>query len=230
MYINDDRINIILDFNERYSENLKTLNSEIQEIIELWIFNKTTRCSDDNPRIVEAELLLFRSIDYLISAIELTKQRAYIESGVIMRLTIETASTAINIFFDDKSFVEYKQNKFKSTNSISFSKKHIKIIGELWGALSELMVHPNTYHGILSQKIENNIIKESCYIDIGIKKPDDFKDKQMILFLRLTTSIILKCFTIVSNTDKNILIDKKIELLTSYLYKNNYNNKSSKSD
>lgn len=191
------RDEIISDFEKHYDVELKELERDINKIMGLYLFLLSKKPEYCLKEKFEYLILILRSVEYLISATSLTKQRAVYETGAILRLCIETASVAIHIHNNEEEFRKYKQNnKYQSTKAITYAKKHISIIGELYGALSEVCVHPNTYHGILSRKIENKIVGTG-EINIGFKPINENRDRQILLLLRITANIILKCFQII---------------------------------
>ena len=164
----DSRVKTISEFKESYKQELMDLENEINLINEFYLLlfsKKPEYCFQEKSEFL---ILILRSVDYLISAISLVEQRAMFEAGNIVRLCIETSSIAIHINSDSEIFKKYKQNKYKSTSAINYAKKHIEITGELWGSLSEIFVHPNTFHGIVSQQIDNKI----TIIPISVEEND----------------------------------------------------------
>ena len=192
----NSRNKIIVDFDKHYGDELNELEKDISKITDLYLLllsKKPEYCLKEKSEYL---ILILRSIEYLISATYLAKQRAINEMGNIVRLCIETSSMAIHIHSNNDIFRNYKQNNYKSTSAITYAKKHIKIIGELWGALSEMLVHPNTYHGILSEQIEKTIV-ETGEINLGFKPKNEIQDRKALLLLRISANIVLKCFQII---------------------------------
>lgn len=201
-YLNS-RKETVSDFEKYNNDELIQLEKDIEKITNLYIFILT-----ENPKYCVKEkneyfILILRSIEYLITATYLAKQRAISETGNIIRLCIETSSMAAHIHSDLEVFKKYKQGNYKSTSAISFIKKHINVIGEFWGDISNVYVHPNTYHGILSELIEDSIV-EKGQVNLGFKHRDKFKDKQILLLLRISANIILKCF--------ELIVTKKVKI------------------
>ena len=71
--------------------------------------------------------------DTLISALHLARQRANIEVHCLLRSALESSCTALHISQDAKAYESYLQHCYQSTRSITAAKKHIPIVGELWG-------------------------------------------------------------------------------------------------
>jgi hypothetical protein len=192
----DCRNDIISDFNNRNVAELQGLERDIKMITDVYmlLFSK-------NPEFYLKEksefiILIFRSVEYLISATSLVKQRAVIEAGTVLRLCLETSSMAIHIHSDSNIFKSYKENNYKSTGSITYAKRKIEGFDELWGALSSLFVHPNTYHGIRSELIGNYIV-EHGEVNLGFKPKNELQDKMMIKLLQIVANIVHRCFEII---------------------------------
>jgi len=186
----------ISDFDNHYCEALNDLERDISKTTDLY-----SLFLSKNPKYcliekIEYLILILRSLDYLISATYLARQHAIIETGNILRLCIETSSMAIHINSDIEIFKNYKQNNYKSTSALSYAKKHIKVVGEIWGALSNMFVHPNTYHGIISQRVGETIV-ETGELNLGAKENNEFQDRKILLLLRITANIIFKCFQLI---------------------------------
>ena len=200
-YLNSREVTV-LDFDSHYPLELLELEKDINKTIGLYsllLTKKREICFNDKPEYL---FLILRSVEYLISASFLVRQRAFFEAGNIIRLCIETSSVAIHIQSDMNEFKKYKlnqpnkPNKYESTKAISFAKNQIIGLGELWGSLSSMMVHPNTYHGIYSELIDEAIIGK-FEINFGSKTQNEFQDKQMLLLLRISANIIFRCFEII---------------------------------
>jgi hypothetical protein len=78
-------------------DDLKYFDNKIE-----LIHNEYLNLSLKNPSFFfqetyEFSILIFRSIEYFISAISLIRERAFYEAGTILRMCLETASTAYHI-------------------------------------------------------------------------------------------------------------------------------------
>lgn len=198
MKYTNNRDDTIVDFDRHYQSFLLDIENDIDKTLGLYklILSKNPDyCLKEN---IEYFILILRSIDYLISATNLVRQRAVTEAGCIIRLSLETSAVAIHIHgAGTAEFQNYKQNKYKSTTkAISYANLHIKGFGELWGALSTVMVHPNTFHGIYS-KLKDNLIEENGLINIGFKPQNENQDKKMLLLLKISANIIFRCLEII---------------------------------
>ncbi len=196
MKYTDNRYETVLDFERHNKSALLDIEHDIDKTIDLY---KLLLLKNPEYCLVEKKeylILIFRSIDYLISATNLVKQRAVPEAGCIIRLSLETSAVAIHIHGIKKEFQKYKQNKYKSTSAISYTKLHINDFGELWSALSTVMVHPNTFHGMYS-KLKDNLIEENGLINIGFKPQNESQDNKMLLLLKISANIIFRCLEII---------------------------------
>lgn len=196
MKFTENRNKTILDFEMNYQSYLSEIENDIDKSLELYkllFIEKPEYCLEEK---FEYLILILRSIDYLISATNLVKQRAVFEAGCIIRLSIETSAVAVHIHENSKQFEKYKQNEYKSTTAISYANSHINGFSKLWGALSKFMVHPNTFHGIYSE-LKNNYVEENGLINIGFKPQNIKQDKTMLLLLRISANIIYRCFELI---------------------------------
>lgn len=193
----DSRNDTTADFDNNYPLELKEIERDINKTMHLYLLLLSKNPKYFHQDKFEYLALILRSVDYLISAMYLVRQRAATEAGSIIRLCLETSSVAIHIHSDKNEFKKYKQNhKYESVRAISYAKKHIEGLGELWNGLSQVMIHPNTYHGIRSELIGDYVV-ETAEIHIGFKPKNEFQDKLMLLLLRTTANIILRCFEII---------------------------------
>ena len=140
----------IINFDQNYKSYLDSIDRDINKTLHLYSYLILKEPNYYLNEKAEYLILVIRSIDYLISATFLVRQRAIFEAGNIIRLCMETSAMAIHINDNTKEFIYYKQGNYKSTMAINFAERHIKKFGEIWGVLSKLMVHPNTFHGISS--------------------------------------------------------------------------------
>jgi len=185
------------DYNEKIEEIVANLNTIIFEYFYLFVKDCNFLCADNK----DSAFLLFRSVDYLFSAISLMKQRAFFETLTILRLAIETSSTAFHIYMDKEKLKEFKARKYKSSKSINFSKKYIPKLGEIWGALSQIAVHINPGHGIYTY-IEDECLVEEGSVCIGKKEKNEKQDNALIIVAKLSSYIIYHFFELIFYEDR----------------------------
>ncbi len=142
---------------------------------------------------LEAFSLFVKSVDVLISALHMVRQRSHIEALALVRISLETASTALHIFKNSEEYEKYLNNKYKSTKAISFSKKHVPIVGELWGALSKLAVHINPIaYGSRQIEDEEGNLSRAVKLEIESRKVYSEQDQHFLIIIKLVSNIILK--------------------------------------
>lgn len=147
-------------------------------------------------RRFEAFALLKGALDMLVSALHLARQRAPIATACLLRSALESGCTAIHISTDENAYRNFINQTYHSTKSISGAKRHIAIVGELWGALSEYAVHINVgAHGPRCRRSEtpDEAIRE---VELNFQeiKADPLQDSFMLALIKLTATIITQAF------------------------------------
>lgn len=196
-----DREKTIASFDHDYNEKIDDIIANLNTIIlnfTYFFFKAPNQVFSDKK---DSTFLLFRSIDYLFSAINLMRQRACFETLTILRLVIETSSTAFHISKDKEKLKEFKAGKYKSPKSIKFSKKYIPRLGEIWGALSQSAVHINPRHGIYYTYIKDEYLVEGGSICIGEKEKNEKQDYMLIILTKLSYNIIYRFFELIFYQD-----------------------------
>jgi len=195
-----DREKTIASFDHDYNEKIDDIIADLNTIIynfTYFLFKAPNQLSDEK----DSTFLLLRSIDYLFSAISLMRQRACFETLTILRLVIETSSTAFHISKDREKLKEFKAGKYKSIESIKFSKKYIPRLGEIWGALSQSAVHVNPIHGIYYTYTKDKYLIEGGSICIGEKEKNEKQDYMLIILTKLSYNIIYRFFELIFYQD-----------------------------
>lgn len=195
-----DREKTIASFDHDYNEKIDDIIADLNTIIynfTYFLFKAPNQLSDEK----DSTFLLLRSIDYLFSAISLMRQRACFETLTILRLVIETSSTAFHISKDREKLKEFKAGKYKSIESIKFSKKYIPRLGEIWGALSQSAVHVNPIHGIYYTYTKDKYLIEGGSICIGEKEKNEKQDYMLIILTKLSYNIIYRFFELIYYQD-----------------------------
>ena len=195
-----DREKTIASFDHDYNEKIDDIIADLNTIIynfTYFLFKAPNQLSDEK----DSTFLLLRSIDYLFSAISLMRQRACFETLTILRLVIETSSTAFHISKDREKLKEFKAGKYKSIESIKFSKKYIPRLGEIWRALSQSAVHVNPIHGIYYTHTKDKYMIEGGSICIGEKEKNEKQDYMLIILTKLSYNIIYRFFELIFYQD-----------------------------
>lgn len=111
----------------------------------------------ESPRF-DAFALFVRSLEVLVSSLQLASHRQAGESLMLMRLSLESAATAVHICSCEKALAQYCKSTYKSTLAISNAKKIVPIIGELWGSISTIAVHVNHAYGPFYEPSEDGFL------------------------------------------------------------------------
>lgn len=141
--------------------------------------------------------LLSKAEDMIVSSFHLARQRAAIETFSILRIAIEAIATAIHISEDKKALNNYLKGSYKSTDSISYSKKYIPIIGKIWGAFSQAVIHINNKIYGPKVKIVKNKLHESLTINYEIIQSDGKADSLMLIAVHLVAVMVQRAFEII---------------------------------
>lgn len=185
------------DFDSKNKELLMKVESEIitAHASKLIGFLKGANFITEN-KIYFLSLLL-KAEDMVINSFHLARQRAFIETFSILRIAIEAIATAIHISKDKKALSNYLDSNYKSTSSISYSKKHIPIIGEIWGAYSEAVVHINYKMYGPKVEIDKNKLYESIIINYKINPSNDRLDNLVLIAVQLIAVMVHRAFEII---------------------------------
>jgi len=105
----------------------------------------------------DAFSIFIKALEILVSALHLATHRQIIEAFALIRLSLESGATAFHIVVCEEAFALYCKGSYKSTHSITHAKEVVPIIGQLWGALSNIAVHINSRaHGPFYQPSDDN--------------------------------------------------------------------------
>jgi hypothetical protein len=144
-------------------------------------------------RQLDVFALLKTAIDTLISALHLARQRAQIEVNCLLRSALESSCTALHISQDAKAYEDYLKRCYQSTRSITAAKKQIPIVGELWGALSQVAVHVNRgHHGPKIERNQSDDWVASVDIHFSMRPASREEDKATLALISLTAEIVAR--------------------------------------
>jgi len=191
------------DFDSKNSELLKNVESEIAtaHVVKLIGLLKGADFVTENN--IYYLSLLFKAENILISSFHLVRQRAYIETFSLLRIAIEAIATAIHISKEKEALNKYLNNTYKSTDSISYSKKFIPLIGQIWGIFSKTAVHINSKTYGPKMEINDDELQETIQIDFDFRKPNKEQDDQIALIsTQLVATIVHRAFEIIFLKEK----------------------------
>ena len=146
-----------------------------------------------------AYVLINKALNIIVSSLHLIRQRSTIEPLVLLRVALESACTAIHIYHEDQAYSDYQEQKYKSSNAVTYSKRYFKDIGKIWGDLSNKVVHINS--SMFGPKVKIN--DEATYIQESSIKFDVIEeaapnlDKMMLTYLCLISTILQKFVEII---------------------------------
>jgi len=190
------------DFDSKNSDLLKDVESEIAtaHVVKLTGLLKGADFVIKN-KIYYLSLLL-KAENIVISAFHLVRQRAYIEAFSLLRIAIEAIATAIHISKEEEALNKYLNNTYKSTYSISYSKKFIPLIGQIWGVLSKTAVHINSKIYGPKMEINDDELHATIEIDFDFRKPTEEQDHITLIAIQLVAAIVHRAFEIIFLKEK----------------------------
>ena len=192
-YAFDVREATMRDFDDKNKAQLETTLAELGKILAIEIFT-VAKGGDLTTGARFASFALSKSaVDILISALHMARQRATMETLVLLRVALETGGTALHISRDVSAYEQYKSGKYKSDNSIGCAKKEITNFGKIWGLLSDHAVHITELgYGPTLEQDEHGSLNPTISIQYSIIGGQPFDDHKLLSFISLVTAIVLK--------------------------------------
>jgi hypothetical protein len=138
--------------------------------------------------------LLRTALDTLVSALHLARQRAHIEVACLVRSSLESACTALHISKDAKAYESFLRQTYHSTKSIHAAKKEIPLVGEIWGALSQVAVHVNRQgHGPKFERGESRgEWVGTVDLDFQARAAEPDRDRMSLVLISLAAEIVAR--------------------------------------
>lgn len=181
-------------FKRQSSPLLETVETDLANIFRImfWTitYNDEMRCG---PQF-EALSLFNRASEALISSLHLVRQRAYLDGLTLLRVSMESACTGVYIYEDASAWQEYSaagSGKFKATQSITYAKRHVEIVGRVWGAMSGFL-HPN-WHAFGSLVGQDGGLE----LVIGGSRGSGEEDQLSLVLISLASGVLLKAMEVV---------------------------------
>jgi hypothetical protein len=142
----------------------------------------------------DAFALVRTALDTLVSALHLARQRAFIEAACLVRSALESGCTALHISQDPDAYENFLKHTYHSTKSISAVKKEIPVLGEIWGALSQIAVHVSRRgHGPKWERDETSgDWAATVDFDFQARPAVPEKDHMSLLLISLAAEIVAK--------------------------------------
>lgn len=190
------------DFDSKNSELLKNVESEIATAHVVKLIGLLKGADFVTKNKIYYLSLLLKAENILISSFHLVRQRAYIETFSLLRIAIEAIATAIHISKKKEALNNYLNNTYKSTSSISYSKKFIPLIGEIYGIFSKIAVHMNLKSYGPKMEINDDELLETIQIDFNFRKPNEELDQITLIATQLVATIVHRAFEIIFLKEK----------------------------
>lgn len=142
----------------------------------------------------DAFALLKSALDMLVSALHLARQRDNVGAGCLLRAALESACTALHISTEEKAYTNFTNGTYHSTKSIAAAKRHIPVVGQLWGALSEAVVHTNAKtHGPRWRRGDNpEEFVGSVDFEFQAIRAEPIQDSMTLTLITLTAEIVAR--------------------------------------
>jgi hypothetical protein len=141
----------------------------------------------------EVYALLNNSLNLLVSALHMIRHRAEIEAFGLMRMALEASATSFEIGNHPERRRHYLEGRYKSTAAVSFAKSEFPIVGELWGVLSNVAVHPSrTYFGPRPELAEDGTLRMSVKVFLGKRSQPKWQDELQLIVFSLVTNVVFK--------------------------------------
>jgi hypothetical protein len=138
-----------------------------------------------------------RSLDVLVSAVHMARQRAHLETIALLRVALETVCTALHIYKDAEAYNHYRAGSYNSTKAISPAKTYIPLVGELYGAFSAACIHPNQrIFGPRWEVDTDGTHARVISIRYGVRSEERGQDKYTLNLVSLVALIQLKTLEI----------------------------------
>jgi len=196
--VDDLRTRTVRDFEEKNQRMISSTIAEMGRMYALRTYCLLKGYDFTSGHNIELLSLLLNSEDISVSAFHMAKQRAAIETGALLRIALESATTSLHIARDAKAMAAYLERRYKSTASISFAKKHIPVVPQLWGALSNAAVHTNPItFGPERHLSSPDEITRTVTVNYDIRPGNQQSDSLLLHMVSLVSLVAYKVFEIV---------------------------------
>jgi len=193
------------EFDQTNKTQLNQTLCDLNKVITLNIMAVLKGCDVGTGAVFDAFALAKTSMDVLVSALHMARQRSALETFTLLRVALEAACASHHIYNDQSAYTQYLAGKYKSTRSITHLKRKIPFIGEIWGAFSNACVHANyTFFGPQSLVHEEGDAVRGVVIDCRNRAPKDSQDTILLTFISLVTMILLKVIEDIITEDSSI--------------------------
>ncbi|TSC92390.1 MAG: hypothetical protein CEN89_726 [Candidatus Berkelbacteria bacterium Licking1014_7] len=91
----------------------------------------------------DSNILLWQGANALVGSLQLIRQGYLIEPNILNRYVVESLTLAIDLFTNPNHYQKFKDGKLSGEKCITSAKKVIRVIGQIYGILSQ-MTHPQS--------------------------------------------------------------------------------------
>ena len=194
-YVFEARTETTTDFDIKNKSKLNKTLSEFNKILNIFNIVIVKGCDLSSGTRFQGFALMKTALDLLVSSLHMARQRASVETMALLRIALETGCTAYHVSNSDEAYEKYRNQNYRSTTAISFTKRTIPIVGELWGIFSNISVHTNILgFGPKPWKEESEKLIPGVFLEYGIRKHQSIQDEILLTLISLISAILLKIF------------------------------------
>jgi len=193
----------VRDFDVINSEQIKEVTKDFQKVLTLVLYSLLRGADIGAEARFDAFAVSKTSFDVLVSAFHMVRQRAGLESLALLRVALESACTALHTHREPCAHQALRSGGYKSTSAISYGKRHVPLVGELYGALSSSSIHVNYLtFGPRWEATADGETTKSININYGVRPASTSTQDAMLLTLTsLVTMILLKVIEMILTED-----------------------------
>lgn len=182
----------VRDFDEKNKTQLDVTLAELNKILAVKLIVVAKGCDLAAGARYDAFALTKSALDVIVSALHMARQRATVEMFALLRVALESGSTALHITNNTDAYKKYKSGEYKSTRAISYANKAIPILAELWGLFSNSSVHITQLSFGPRLKEEDGRLTPSVVLECDVRKHKPIQDELLLCFISLVSAIVLK--------------------------------------
>ena len=104
---------------------------------------------DDNGSKATSARLLASALNSYIASMEVARTGFPREYGALARKVVETLATVLAIVTNPEALEQFHSGNLQSTKCVSWAKRTVPRLPQLWASLSTDFVHIGTFHAIL---------------------------------------------------------------------------------
>jgi len=133
-------------FDEIYSEEFEKISSDYSEIVPIIFVGMQKSKHIDGELLNVCGNLLQNALNTIGSSVQTLRCGFRLQSSILLRTVIEICATVTHLVLKPEMLDNFKNDKIKSTYSISVANENIPIFGKAWGLLSNKQIHINSIH------------------------------------------------------------------------------------